>query len=186
MLLPYPLVLREQSGYSLDFLPRPRVLKGDLLSSPNKMAWSTVWLRSFAIQSAGQEREEKAKRASSLYALTYPEFTEGSPSSEGFPHGSVLKNPSANAGDASLIPESGRSPGEGNGNPLPYSCLGNPMDRGAWQAIIHGVAKESDTTQWLFKDGPLRVAWGSLRNCWNKRYFSRVLVSVEQWLNCVM
>ena len=42
-----------------------------------------------------------------------------------------------------------RSPGEGNGNPLQYSCLGNPMDRGTWQAIGHGVAKESDTTSQL-------------------------------------
>ena len=51
---------------------------------------------------------------------------------EGFPGGSVVKNPSANAGDASSIPGSGRSPGEGNGNRLRYSCLGNSMDRGAW------------------------------------------------------
>ena len=53
----------------------------------------------------------------------------------GFPGGSVLKNLPANrrdARDAGSIPGSGRSPGEGNGNPLPYSCLGNPMDRGAW------------------------------------------------------
>ena len=48
----------------------------------------------------------------------------------GFPGGSVIKNPSANAGDMDLIPWSGRSPGEGNGNPLQYSSLGNPMDRG--------------------------------------------------------
>ena len=56
----------------------------------------------------------------------------------------VVKNPSANAGDTrntSSIPGSGRSPGEGNGNPLQYSCLENPMDRGAWQAVGHGVAK---------------------------------------------
>ena len=56
----------------------------------------------------------------------------------------VLKNPPANAGylrDASSIPGSGRSPGEGNGNPLQYSCLENPMDRGAWWATVHGVAK---------------------------------------------
>ena len=46
-----------------------------------------------------------------------------------------------------LIPDLGRSPGERNGNPLQYSCLGNPMDRGAWQATVHGVAKESDTTE---------------------------------------
>ena len=59
----------------------------------------------------------------------------------GFPGGSVLKNPPANAGDSGSIPGSGRSPGEGNDNPLKYSCLENPMDRGAQQAIVHGVAE---------------------------------------------
>ena len=63
-----------------------------------------------------------------------------------FPGGSLVKNLPANAGDIGLIPVSGRSPGEGNDNPLQYSCLGNPMDRGAWRAVVHGVAKESDTT----------------------------------------
>ena len=58
----------------------------------------------------------------------------------------MVKNPPANAGDMGLIPELGRSPGEGNGNPLQDSCLGNPMDRGAWWATVHGVTKESDTT----------------------------------------
>ena len=56
----------------------------------------------------------------------------------------VVKNPPASAGDArdmDLIPGSGRSPGGGHGNPLQYSCLENPMDRGAWQATVHGVAK---------------------------------------------
>ena len=53
----------------------------------------------------------------------------------------MVKNLPANAGDAGSIPESGRSPGEGNGNPLQYSCLGNLMDRGAWRATVHGVAK---------------------------------------------
>ena len=56
----------------------------------------------------------------------------------------MAKNLSANAGDerdASSIPGFGRSPGIGNGNPLQYSCLGNPMDRGAWWAAVHGVAK---------------------------------------------
>ena len=65
---------------------------------------------------------------------------------EDFPSGSVVKNPPASAGDEGSIPGLGRSPGEGNGNPLQYSCLGNPMDRGAWQATVHGVAKELDTT----------------------------------------
>ena len=56
----------------------------------------------------------------------------------------VVKNPPANAGDrrdAGLIPGSGRSPGGGHGNPPQYSCLENPTDRGAWQAIVHSVAK---------------------------------------------
>ena len=58
--------------------------------------------------------------------------------------GSMVKNPPANAGDtgdACSIPGWGRSPGGGNGNPLQYSCLENPMDRGAWQATVHGVTK---------------------------------------------
>ena len=64
----------------------------------------------------------------------------------GSPGGSVVKNLPANAGDIGFISEWGKFPGEGNGNPLQYSCLGNPMDRGAWQATVHGVVKESDTT----------------------------------------
>ena len=62
----------------------------------------------------------------------------------GFPGSSVVKNPLANAGDASSILGSGRSPGEGNGNPLQYSYLGNPMDLGVQDATVHGVTKESD------------------------------------------
>ena len=58
-----------------------------------------------------------------------------------FPGGSVVKNPLANTGDAGSIPGSGRSPGEGNGNLLHYSCQGNPMHRKAWQAAIQGVAR---------------------------------------------
>ena len=55
----------------------------------------------------------------------------------------MVKNPPANAGDVSSISGSGRSPGEGNGNPLQYCCLGNPMDRSAWRAAVHGVTEES-------------------------------------------
>ena len=51
------------------------------------------------------------------------------------------KNPPANAGNMGLIPGSGRSPGGGHGNPLQYSCLENPMDRGAWRAAVHGITK---------------------------------------------
>ena len=62
-------------------------------------------------------------------------------SSKGFPSVSVVKNPPANAGDAGSIPGSERSPLEGNGYPLQYSHLENPMDRGTWWAILHGVTE---------------------------------------------
>ena len=58
-----------------------------------------------------------------------------------FPGGSAVKNPPANAGDVGLIPGLGKPPGEGNGNPRQCSCLGNPMDRGAWWNTVHGVTK---------------------------------------------
>ena len=59
----------------------------------------------------------------------------------------MVKNLPVNVGDSGLIPGSGRSPGEGNGNPLQYSCLGNPMDRGAWQGIVHRVRVAKSWTQ---------------------------------------
>ena len=58
----------------------------------------------------------------------------------------MVKNPPAKAGDEGSIPGSERSPREGNNNPLQYSCIGNPVERGTRQAIVHGVAKESDMT----------------------------------------
>ena len=58
-----------------------------------------------------------------------------------FPHSSVGKKSACNAGDLGSIPRSERSPGEGNGDPLQWSCLENPIDRGDWQAIVHGVAR---------------------------------------------
>ena len=79
------------------------------------------------------------QRESKYYGFFFfwraPRYVRGSP---GGSHG---KEAVCNAGDWGLIPESGRSPGEGNGNPLQYSCLENPMDRGAWRATVHGVAK---------------------------------------------
>ena len=59
----------------------------------------------------------------------------------GFPGGSVVKNPPANAGDVGSIPGLGRSPGERNGKPVQYSCLENPMDRGVWRAMSMGSQK---------------------------------------------
>ena len=67
------------------------------------------------------------------------------PHTVGFPGGSVVKESACDTGDTGL----GRSPEEGNGNPVQYSCMRNPMDRGAWQATVHGVSKEWDTTERL-------------------------------------
>ena len=78
---------------------------------------------------------------------------------KGFPDGSDSKESACSAGDTGSIPGSGRSPREGNGNPFQYSCLENPMDRGAWRAIVYGVAKSrtqlSDWTElnWNAKVG---------------------------------
>ena len=74
-----------------------------------------------------------------------PFIEKGWVTSTGFPGGSVIKSLWANAGDTGSVPRSGRPPGEGNGNPLQYSCLGNPMDRGAWQATVHGVVVKNQT-----------------------------------------
>ena len=68
----------------------------------------------------------------------------------------VGKESACKAGDQGSIPGSGRSPGEGNGNPVQDSCLENPMDGGAWWATVHKVAKESDTTE--------RLNWTELKN----------------------
>ena len=64
----------------------------------------------------------------------------------GFPSGAVVKNPPADAGEAGSIPGLGISPEEGNGNPFQYSGLGNPMGKETWQAMVHVVSTELDTT----------------------------------------
>ena len=64
----------------------------------------------------------------------------------------MVKNPPANAGDTGSIPGLGRPPGGGNGNPLQYSCLENPMDRGAWWATVHGVSKSRTRLKLLSTD----------------------------------
>ena len=71
----------------------------------------------------------------------------------GFPGSSDGEESACNVGDPCSISELGRSPGEGNGNPLQYSCLENPMDRGAWRATVHGVAKRR-TRQYALKFPP--------------------------------
>ena len=64
---------------------------------------------------------------------------------KGFPGASAVMNPLANSVDVGSIPGLGRSSGVGNGKPLQYSCLGKPLDRGAWWATVHGVTKDSGT-----------------------------------------
>ena len=81
-----------------------------------------------------------------LYSITpqknpIPFSTHSHPPMRGFPHSSVGRESACNAGDLASIPGLGRTPGEGNSNPLQYSCLENPMDRGAWQTTVHGVAR---------------------------------------------
>ena len=82
-----------------------------------------------------------------------------SPQILGFPGGSEVKVSAYNAGYRGSIPGLGRSPGEGNGNPLQYSCLENPMDRGAWWATVHGITK-SRTQQRNFTSLPLILVKG--------------------------
>ena len=96
----------------------------------------------------------------------------------GFPDSSAVKMSACNAGDPGLIPGLGRSPGEGNGNLLQYSCLENPMDRGAWRATVHGVIKSQtrlsnftlafDFDHWL--DQSLK-RWGKLSQSNKWHYF---------------
>ena len=86
---------------------------------------------------------------------------------KGFPRGSVVKSPPAVQADSRSIPGSGRSPREGNGNPLQYSCLGNPMDRGAWWAIVHGVTMSQT---WL------SGAWAEFWILWWPSYYISILL----------
>ena len=74
----------------------------------------------------------------------------------GFPGSSDSKASAYNVGDLGSIPGSGRSPGEGNGNPLQYSCLENPMDQGAWWATVHGVTKNWTRRGSEFTSGIIR------------------------------
>ena len=93
----------------------------------------------------------------------------------GFPDHSVVKNPPANTGDKGSISSPGRAPGGGNDNPLQYSCLRNPIDRGAWWAKVCGVSK-SWARQWLNNNSEhyigltKKVVWGfSITSCWQTR-----------------
>ena len=105
----------------------------------------------------------------------------------GFPGGSVVKNLPANTGDTDLIPGSGRSPGGRNGNPLQYSCLENPIDRGAWWATVHGVTKSQTWLRnWTTKTiiSKLRKWFTTLQVNWPvKKFHSYVLLKKHS--NCI-
>ena len=93
------------------------------------------------------EGEQVRFTACAFYDPWLPAGAVGSSTKQkGFPGSSVVKDLPASAEDACSIPRLGRSPREGNGNQLQYSCLGNPMDRRAWQVSVHGVAKELGMT----------------------------------------
>ena len=93
-----------------------------------------------------------------------------------FPGSSMTKNLLVNAGDVDLISGSGKFPGERNGNPLQYSCLGNPTDREAWRATVHRVAKDSDTTYRLNNCTTTTKKWGL-------EFWIYNLLNVLLWIN---
>ena len=100
----------------------------------------------------------------------------------------MVKNLPTNVGNLGLIPGLGRSPGQGNGNLLHYSCLGNPMDRGPWWATVHGSAKESDMTEWLnennicqsylSKTGKKKM-WNRKENTWSTSWLCQLSFGIE-------
>ena len=96
----------------------------------------------------------------------------------GFLGGSVVRNSLAKAEDAGLLPESGRSPGNGNGNPLQHSCLGNPVEKGAWWATVHGATKSqswlSDWTPTMCHDMPGVVTTGRQSPDRQRRLLERI------------
>ena len=95
----------------------------------------------------------------------------------GFPSGSEVKASACNVGDLGSIPGLGRSPGEGNGNPLQYSCLENPMDGGAWWATVHRVAKsQTRLSDWHFS------LHFFISNCLNLEGYNPVFNSFYFWL----
>ena len=99
-------------------------LEKEMAAHSSILAWKILWTEETGeLQSTGSQ-----SGAPKRLTLTYP-------------GGSVVKNPLANAGDISSIPRSRRSPGEGHSNPLQYSCLTNPMDRGTWWVAVRGVSE---------------------------------------------
>ena len=114
----------------------------------------------FTIWSRSAQNKDFLRKSNRLHSAKFD---------QGVPGGLVVKNPPAKAADAGSIPGSGRSPGEGNGNPLQSSCLENSMDRGVWGSTVYGVAKESDTTERLKNN----KVWPSMVFEREKKFFLR-------------
>ena len=122
-------------GSSVHGISQARILEW-VISSSRGSSWPRYWTCISCIAGVFLTTEPPGKHPVVLYYCFILSIIGG------FPGGTVVKNPPANAGYTGLIPGSGIPPGGGNGNPLQYSCLGNPMDRGAWGvATVHGVAK---------------------------------------------
>ena len=114
---------------------------------------ATQWTAAFqAPPSMGFSRQEywSGVPLPLLEILCYQVIFKKPLKGRGFPGGSDSEESAHNAGDAGSIPGSGRFPGAGNGDPLQCSCLGNSMDRGTWQAIVHWVKKELDMTTTIY------------------------------------
>ena len=145
LLPPIPPCIRVFSNESTLHMGWPEYWSFSFSISPPKeipglISFRVDWLDLLAVQGTLKSLlQHHSSKASILRHSAF--FTVQLSHPWGFPGGSEVKASACNAGDLGLIPESGRSPGEGNGNPLQYSCLENPMDGGAWWAIVHGVAK---------------------------------------------
>ena len=121
------------------------MVKGNSLCQTLK-SWIRLWGRVEKVGVKYQEARAKSLNCSMPSFFSNMEIKRPTSRMLDLPGRSVVKNLPANSGDMGSIPALGRSPGERNGNPLQYSCFSNPMDRGAWQAIVPRVAKELDTT----------------------------------------
>ena len=120
----------------VQFLGQEDPLEKEMATDSSILAWRIPWT-----EEPGGLQSMVSKRVGHGWAIFRVTL-------RGFPYSSVGKESTYNAGDRGLSLVSGRSPGEGKGNLLQYSCLGNPMDRGAWWATPHGVIKELDMTEW--------------------------------------
>ena len=141
----WPLTLCDPMDYTVHGIFQARILEwvAFLFSRGSSRNWTRVsciagrFFTSWATREAEYEQEK--------HAFLDPIFKGKTMLFTGFPGGLDGKGSACNAGDLGSIPELGRSPGEGNGNPLQYSCLGNPMVREAWQATVHGVTRVRHT-----------------------------------------